>query len=197
MIEHFYRSLPGQFTWPDFYAWLPTQVQPNARIVEIGTYAGQSAACLGVELLNYCEGKNWPLDVHPVLDLVDVFDADQILATRRRLAPIARALGAVHGCGSVPASGFYPDRFLDAVFIDGDHAYPSVIADIDAWLPKVRPGGILAGHDYTPEIPDVVRAVHDRFDRFEVWRGERFRGTHGELKEPGGYFPVWCVRVPG
>jgi len=40
------------------------------------------------------------------------------------------------------------DRSLDFVFIDGEHSYPSVKEDIEAWAPKVKIGGIVSGHDY-------------------------------------------------
>ena len=36
---------------------------------------------------------------------------------------------------------------LDIVFIDADHRYSSVMKDIEAWLPTVKRGGILCGHD--------------------------------------------------
>lgn len=41
-----------------------------------------------------------------------------------------------------------PDESLDFVFIDAVHLFEYVKADIEAWLPKVRKGGILAGDDY-------------------------------------------------
>ena len=37
------------------------------------------------------------------------------------------------------------------VFVDGDHSYQGVRADIDAWAPKLAPGGIIAFHDFAPE----------------------------------------------
>mgnify|MGYP001300021784 CR=1 FL=1 len=37
---------------------------------------------------------------------------------------------------------------LDFVYIDGDHNYEAVGEDIKLWEPKIRTGGILAGHDY-------------------------------------------------
>lgn len=53
---------------------------------------------------------------------------------------------------------------LDFVFIDADHTYEGVLADIDAWQRKVRPGGMLLGHDYNPGgFPGVVAAVNGRF----------------------------------
>lgn len=42
----------------------------------------------------------------------------------------------------------FPDHSLDFVFIDGNHAYEYVVRDIALWSKKVRPGGIVYGHDY-------------------------------------------------
>lgn len=49
---------------------------------------------------------------------------------------------------SVEAAKTFADESLDFVYIDGNHEYSHVKADIEAWTPKVRQGGILAGHDY-------------------------------------------------
>jgi len=49
---------------------------------------------------------------------------------------------------SASASKLFTDGFFDLVFLDASHWYPEVIKDINLWKPKVRPGGILAGHDY-------------------------------------------------
>lgn len=49
---------------------------------------------------------------------------------------------------SLSASKLYADNYFDFVFIDGDHRFDVVMMDIIAWYPKVRKGGILAGHDY-------------------------------------------------
>jgi predicted O-methyltransferase YrrM len=51
------------------------------------------------------------------------------------------------------------DGSLDFVFIDADHDYGAVVCDIAAWIPKIRRGGFLAGHDYDWE--SVRCAVHD------------------------------------
>jgi hypothetical protein len=47
------------------------------------------------------------------------------------------------------------------VYIDGLHDYASVSRDIELWFSKVAPGGIFAGHDYSPDLPDVMRAVDE------------------------------------
>jgi hypothetical protein len=41
------------------------------------------------------------------------------------------------------------DGSLDFVYIDANHAFVDVVNDIDTWSKKVRPGGIISGHDYT------------------------------------------------
>ena len=50
--------------------------------------------------------------------------------------------------GSPPAAFRFADASLDFAFIDGDHVYDAVCADLNAWWPKIRPGGLLTGHDY-------------------------------------------------
>lgn len=41
-----------------------------------------------------------------------------------------------------------PDESLDFIFIDGNHAYEYVKEDIVNWIPKVKMGGLISGHDY-------------------------------------------------
>lgn len=52
-----------------------------------------------------------------------------------------------------------PDGSLDCIFVDGDHSYAAVRADLDFWWPKVRSGGALLGDDFW--MDDVARAVND------------------------------------
>ena len=49
---------------------------------------------------------------------------------------------------SEQAAPIIKDGSLDLVFIDGLHDFDNVTLDINLWLPKVRSGGILCGHDY-------------------------------------------------
>jgi len=63
---------------------------------------------------------------------------------------------------SVSQSKNYQDHSLDFVYIDAGHDYESVKADIQAWLPKIKPNGIIAGDDYNPWW-GVPRAVNEMF----------------------------------
>lgn len=51
------------------------------------------------------------------------------------------------------------DASLDFVYIDAVHLYAYVYQDVKAWLPKVKPGGMIAGDDYN--LTDVGVAVDD------------------------------------
>ena len=44
---------------------------------------------------------------------------------------------------------FLKDGELDFIYIDGDHRYEGVLADLNGWRPKLREGGIMAGHDWS------------------------------------------------
>lgn len=186
-IEPFWQSVPGFFTWPGWCAEIAWGHLPaNARIVEVGCHAGQSAACLGVELMR------WSWLAGAKLDLVDLFgwgvSPEQVRAT---LAPIAPVLGEIRQGDSAATAALYVDSSLDMVFIDADHSYAAVARDIDAWLPKVKPGGIIAGHDFCLEFPGVIQAVTERFEEFEIHRGIDWGGN---APMHGKYYPVWWTR---
>lgn len=60
---------------------------------------------------------------------------------------------------------------FDFIFIDADHDYEHVKADIAVYLPLVKPGGIIGGHDFNDSEPsmELVRAVTEAFgDRIRV-----------------------------
>lgn len=68
---------------------------------------------------------------------------------------------------SVDAAREFADGSLDFVYIDANHDYKHVIEDLEAWVPKVRRGGMVAGHDYcggrqrSGYVVEVVQAVKD------------------------------------
>lgn len=61
------------------------------------------------------------------------------------------------------AAGNIENGTLDAVFIDGCHLYECVKQDLELWIPKLKRGVevLVAGHDFSPQWPGVVRAVHE------------------------------------
>lgn len=53
----------------------------------------------------------------------------------------------IHDMPSLEASNLIEDKSLDICFIDADHRYKAVKADLLAYIPKIKDGGILCGHD--------------------------------------------------
>lgn len=73
---------------------------------------------------------------------------------------------------SLEAVHLFQDGTLDFVFIDADHEYEAVCADIRAWTPKVKVGGYVTGHDY--DMAGVRRAVDELVQGCRVDTGSDF-----------------------
>lgn len=169
-MEHYYKQLPGWAGFENLYrevVKLAPQDRPSV-FVEIGSWLGRSAALMGVEVLN--SGK--PIVMHcvdPWLDGgPDLRDTKYFKDLKTgpyetflaNVKPVAAVLNPMR-MPSLEAAKLFVDGTLDFVMIDGDHSYEACKADIEAWLPKVRPGGIISGDDYL--WPGVKQAAHEAF----------------------------------
>jgi hypothetical protein len=105
---------------------------------------------------------------------------------------------AVHGersrvrrCTFTEAAQMIPDGSLAWCYIDGyAHSGQDGGQTLEEWWPKLRPGGIMAGHDYHPDWPATVQAV----DAFAARHGLQFGRTQEYVKERE--WPSWWVRKP-
>ncbi|MCC7023743.1 MAG: class I SAM-dependent methyltransferase [Thermomicrobiales bacterium] len=115
-------------------------------------------------------------------DMDEIFQA----VTARFQAETAAGRVRIHRAMSVDAAATFPDRTFDWIYIDGDHYYDSVKADLESWERTLRPGGIIGGDDYR-ESPvygtDVIRAV-DEFARARGLAVETF-GRQYLMRLPG------------
>jgi hypothetical protein len=90
-------------------------------------------------------------------------DFDQARAEALQLTAFASYRRIVLQTESKIAASMITEE-LDFVFIDGDHSYAGVMADLQAWWPKVKRGGWIGGHDYDhPDQGMVKQAVRDFF----------------------------------
>ncbi len=72
---------------------------------------------------------------------------------------------------SEEAVKFIPDGYFDMVYIDAIHDFEHMYEDIGFWLPKVRKGGLISGHDYGGKWVGVKEAVDRWFGEgnVKVW----------------------------
>jgi len=77
---------------------------------------------------------------------------------------------------SEDAATKFEDDSLDFVYIDGDHRPEFVKQDIELWLPKLKKGGIIAGHDYGRGVEEnfdfrgLTKVVDDKFENITVFK---------------------------
>ena len=66
------------------------------------------------------------------------------------------------------AAELFENESLDFVYIDGNHAYEHIIKDIHLWVPKVKQGGIVSGHDYDGAFSGVIKAVKEYCHKYKI-----------------------------
>jgi SAM-dependent methyltransferase len=177
-LEHIYQQEKfgeNWFSYPNLYSDIVKQFPSGSKFVEVGSWKGKSSAYMAVEIANsekeiefFCV-DTW--EGGP--DHQDMEELSQLYVTfLNNMKPLENYYSHLKTT-SLEAVERFEDNSLDFVFIDASHEYEDVKNDINAWLPKVKPGGILAGHDYYPEgtddwFPGVKRAVNESLDNFEL-----------------------------
>ncbi|KAF4747636.1 hypothetical protein FOZ63_031629 [Perkinsus olseni] len=136
---------------------------PNLAVVEIGVFSGHfsdfvlgalpNVTLIGIDPYYGDDGTFPPELAH--LDPVMVYEQ-----TKERYSKYGER-AKLWATTSKEASRVIPDESVDLIFIDGCHEYDCVREDIDLWLPKLRPGGIMSGHDFSDKWPGVVRRVNE------------------------------------
>jgi hypothetical protein len=170
-----YEDIPGWFDFERFYTDLVTVARDGAVFVELGTFLGKSAAFMMLKIRE--SGKAIRFDSYDIYcGCANLPEEKAMVKHHGSLEEAARACfkectglesaGFLHNCDSVLAAERYEDQSVDACFIDADHSEAAVKSDIAAWLPKIKPGGILAGHDI--DFPDVRAAVMSFFPQSAV-----------------------------
>lgn len=85
------------------------------------------------------------------------------------------------------AVNVFQDGSIDLVYVDGyAHTGQEGGGTLRDWWPKVRRGGVLAGHDYHPHWQPTIEAV----DAFAVEVGQEINLIHGDQ------YPSWWIRKP-
>ena len=149
-MKHFYQDIRGMMDYEDLYSDMVNKFPSGSHFVELGVWYGRSAAYMAVEIVN--SGKQ-----------IDLYVVDNFLKS-----PIDRATNSLKDFkfvdiiqdNTINASRLFENGSLDLVFVDADHSAQGVTNDIKAWLPKIKKGGVIAGHDYENwRYPELKIAV--------------------------------------
>ena len=128
----------------------------DAVVVNIGAAFGTSALAL-------LEAREdlfvFSVDIKPCLE-----ERENLARSGVDPARCVRVLGRSQEIGR------YWPRAVDMVFMDGSHARSDVVADLEAWLPRIKPGGIMACDDYAKGCTPAVKPVVDEMlmDKYEM-----------------------------
>lgn len=167
----------------DLWRLLPAR----AKIVECGVAEGRYSE----------ELMRWPIQV----DLLYLVDAWKTLPGAgdgafpqewhdrnyricvERMAQFKDRVVILRGLSTVMVNHI-PDASLDLAYIDAAHDYNGAVADIRAYWAKVKPGGVLAGHDYLEPSYGVNRAANE----FAAGHGRDLVVMHEDKPEDAGFY---------
>lgn len=185
-----WQDIDGWFQWRLGQEEAAQSFPENSCFIEVGLYLGRSLCSLA-EVVEQ-SGKSFMvigidtcLGSGPEGPLKKDYHGEAVAQGGGTFA------GALHrnvlGCGygglvtlviadSLMASRLFGDATVDWVHLDARHDGPSLRGDIQAWLPKVRPGGWLTGDDYDPvKWPEVVNTVGALLPDAHPWSAGQWR----------------------
>ena len=142
------------FNYPEFYEQIAAMPDMN-RLVEVGCWKGDSISFLAQRLKQRGGPfQLWAVDIWEKWNYGNLPDIPTIYQTYNETLAAANVRDLIVDIKmeSVAAARRFDDGSLDFVFIDANHAPQAALNDIREWRPKLRPHGILAGHDYSETV---------------------------------------------
>ncbi|MFA5154034.1 MAG: class I SAM-dependent methyltransferase [Clostridia bacterium] len=161
-----WEKIEGSFTFQPFYERMVMRFN-NATFVELGAWQGQSIMYLAerVKELNK-KIKLYTVDIFTValqqVDQTRILGDDFYNAYLKNIEPLKEYINTIR-MRTDEAYKLFEDESIDFLFIDADHSFEAVKKDLKLWYPKVKTGGIIAGHDYMWVDGRVAMAVNQFF----------------------------------
>jgi len=170
-----WRDLPGPnwFSGANIYRRFVASVTMPAVAVELGAWKGRSACCMGAEIarsgrpIRFFAVDHWQGSAGEAPHEQD----EDVRADRlyeiflENIAPLAAFVKPIRS-DTVAAAKRFEDGSVDFLYVDASHTYAGVLADLVAWYPKAKVGGVIAGDDWcfvTNGEREVRAAVLDFF----------------------------------
>ena len=173
-MEHRYKdSSFGEewFDYSDIYEDIVKKFPSGSKFVEVGCWKGRSTSFMAVEIAN----SNKKIDFY----CVDTWESDPLYDMFINNMNGLEDYYIPMKTTSLEATSRFENESLDFVFLDASHKYQDVREDIINWLPKIKPHGILAGHDY--DWSGVGKSVNELLNNFKI------QGTSFIFEKPKGY----------
>lgn len=197
-MEHFYRNIQGWCIYTELYSEMVKKASDGAVFVEIGSWIGRSASFMGVEIAN--SGKKISFkcvdpwsdggpDLGHRVKKMTVPLYEQFL---KNTEPVKSFITSFR-MPSVEAAKSFENKSLDFVMIDGSHVYEDVLADIKAWLPKMKPGSVLSGDDFNwPGVKQAVKELLPGYNSKVIPRLKPSFNSSGKLMSDPSYWVFQC-----
>ena len=161
-----YEDIQGWFDFQALYDRIVAAAHGGDTFIEIGAWLGKSTAYMGQRIkesgkaVTFYAVDTWQGSASEPDQLKAGAESDLYLTFLANMN--ACGLGDVVlpvRMNSLDAALRLPPA--EFIFLDADHSYDAVMADLKAWLPKVKPGGTFAGHDWNSSdgVPRAVRAL--------------------------------------
>jgi hypothetical protein len=172
-MDHFYQDISGFMSHKNtvMLDMVLDQFPAGGTWVELGSWTGRSAAYCVVELINrsklgpfYCV-DTWRGEAAIAYDQTIVQDLKKIF--RQNIKPVVKDIKMLSMI-SWNAARRFQDNSVDFCYVDAGHSYEAVTKDLTAWWPKLRPGSMFGGDDYTKGYPGVQQAVWDFFRPLDI-----------------------------
>lgn len=151
-------------------AYLAAQVPDRGVIVEIGSCQGRSAAYMAAALNPKKKIKLFCVDLW-LLGIGKTPESHHNVGGYMRFVANLRELGLMRYVIPIMSDSVKVGKVwqlpIDLLFIDGGHKYAEVKADYKTWGHFVKPGGVIAFHDYNHE--EIKRMVDEELDLETEW----------------------------
>lgn len=145
--KYSYYKDPNYVSTRDKIPELLNKLNLSGAGIEIGVERGLYAECIlsksKLQKLYLCDLDNY----NDIANVEDHIHEQNLVDTIVRLHPFRDRTEILRMLSQDATNNFLNDS-LDFVYIDGNHAYKYVLKDIKNWYPKIRKGGIIAGHDF-------------------------------------------------